>query len=412
VKWLAFLAGRRSAHRRRNPRTEVSYRELAETAADMITRHGASGAVEYASPAAAELTGVNPDELLGPGLLERVHVADRPGYRAALAQALTAAQPATAEFRLHRTVAGADDRGGEGHIWVTMRCRPLIDADGRPAAVVAVTHDISARRAQETELRIARETAEQANLAKSRFLAHMSHELRTPLNAIIGFSEILENQVIPNLDLARQREYANLIHASGQHLLDVVNGILDMSKIESGTFEIMVETIDIVPLVRSCCQMMQTQAEERGIALACGDLAGLPEIAADRRAVKQMLLNLLSNAIKFTSRGGSVTVAVSVLDGMARIAVTDTGIGISADDLPRLGTPFVQADQSYERRYEGTGLGLSMVKGLAALHGGGLKIESRLGVGTTATVTLPIGVAAPEAAERFSAIKEDLKRAG
>jgi len=157
--------------------------------------------------------------------------------------------------------------------------------------------------------------------------------------------------------------------------------------------------------------MMQRQAEERGIALACGDLAGLPEIAVDRRAVKQMLLNLLSNAIKFTGRGGSVKVAATALDAMMQIAVADTGIGISADDLPRLGTPFVQADQSYERRYEGTGLGLSMVKGLAALHGGGLTIESRLGEGTTATVRLPIRVVGHEA-KGFSAIKEDLKRAG
>jgi len=228
----------------------------------------------------------------------------------------------------------------------------------------------------------------------------------------MGFSEILEKQVIPNLDVARQREYANLIHASGQHLLDVVNGILDVSKIESGSFEILVETLDVAPLIRATCQMLQTQAEERGVSLRSGELSGLQEIAADRRAVKQMLLNLLSNAIKFTGRGGSVEVAVSARDGMMRIAVADTGIGISADDLPRLGTPFVQADQSYERRYEGTGLGLSMVKGLAALHGGSLTIESRLGVGTTATVMLPIRVVAPEAIERSSAGKEDLKRAG
>ena len=411
MNWLALLAGRRAVHRRRNRLTEASYRQLAEAAADMITRHGVGGAVEYASPTAAELTGVPPDELLGAGLLGRVHRSDRSAYLGALSQAFTAAAPATAELRLRRGTAISDELLGERYVWVEMHCRPLVGGDGRPEGVVAVTHDISVRQAQETELRIAREAAERANLAKSRFLAHMSHELRTPLNAIIGFSEILENQMIPNLDLARQREYANLIHTSGQHLLDVVNGILDMSKIESGTFEILVETTDIAPLVRACCQMMQRQAEERGIALACGDLAGLPEIAVDRSAVKQMLLNLLSNAIKFTGRGGSVKVAATALDAMMQIAVADTGIGISADDLPRLGTPFVQADQSYERRYEGTGLGLSMVKGLAALHGGGLKIESRLGVGTTATVTLPIKVIGPEA-KRFSAIKEDLKRAG
>jgi len=158
--------------------------------------------------------------------------------------------------------------------------------------------------------------------------------------------------------------------------------------------------------------MMQAQAAECGIVLAHGELSGLPEIAADRRAIKQMLLNLLSNAIKFTGRGGSVKVAVSVGEGVIILAVADTGIGISAADLPRLGTPFVQADASYERRYEGTGLGLSVVKGLATLHGGSLAIESDLGVGTTATVTLPIGFVAPEAWQAESARKEELKRAG
>jgi cell cycle sensor histidine kinase DivJ len=158
--------------------------------------------------------------------------------------------------------------------------------------------------------------------------------------------------------------------------------------------------------------MMQAQAEERGIALAHEDLSGLPEIAADQRAVKQMLINLLSNAIKFTERGGVVKVAVAAGEGVMTLAVADTGIGIAAADLPRLGTPFVQADASYERRYEGTGLGLSMVKGLAALHGGSLAIESHLGAGTTATVTLPIGAAAPEAGQAELARKEDLKRAG
>lgn len=377
----------------------------------MITRHGAKGEVEYASPAAAELTGVSPSELLGAGLFERVHIADRPAYLTALSQAFTAAVPTTADFRLRRSVGPYGD-AADPFLWVEMRCRPALDGESVPTAVVAVTHDISAGRAQETELRLAREAAERANLAKSHFLAHMSHELRTPLNAIIGFSEILENEVIPNLEVARQREYANLIHASGQHLLDVVNGILDMSKIESGTFEILTETVDIAPLVRSCCQMMQAQAEERGIALAHGDLSGLPEIAADRRAVRQMLINLLSNAIKFTDRGGSVKVAVAVGEGVMTLAVADTGIGIAAADLPRLGTPFVQADASYERRYEGTGLGLSMVKGLAALHGGRLTIESHLGVGTTATVTLPIGTVAPEARQAELARKEELKRAG
>jgi len=395
---------------RRPEGTEDAYRLLAENAADMITCHGPLGAVDYASAAAVDVTGLAPDRLLGSGFLERVHVADRPAYLTALSDAFNATATTKVDFRLRRrSKSGGTD---EGFVFAEMRCRPVLGDDGKPVGVVAVTRDVSARQTEEFELRQAREMAERANLAKSNFLAHMSHELRTPLNAIIGFSEILEREVIPDLDTVRQREYARLIHASGQHLLDVVNSILDMSKIESGTFEIFVETIDVAPLIQSCCQMMRAQAEERGIMLAWGDLAGLPAITADRRAVRQILINLIANAIKFTERGGSVSVAARAGDGVMTLSVTDTGIGISAADLPRLGTPFVQADASYERRYEGTGLGLSMVKGLAGLHGGSLTMESDLGVGTTATVKLPIDRRDVDALATVRTPKEELKRAG
>jgi cell cycle sensor histidine kinase DivJ len=319
-----------------------------------------------------------------------VHVADRPAHLTALTQTFNAAMAATVEFRLKRKAA-ADGEAEDRFVWVEMRCRPVIGADGNVVAVVAVTHDISARRTEESDLREAREVAERASLAKSQFLAHMSHELRTPLNAIIGFSEILEKDVIPDLDIVRQREYAKLIHASGQHLLDVVNSILDMSKIESGSFEIFAETLDVAPLVQSCCHMMRSQAEERGIALAHGDLSGLPEISADRRALRQILLNLLANAIKFTDRGGRVSVAARAAEGIMTLAVSDTGIGIAAADLPRLGDPFFQAKGSYDRAYEGTGLGLSVVRGLVGLHGGRLTVESAPGVGTRVSVRLPVG---------------------
>jgi cell cycle sensor histidine kinase DivJ len=218
----------------------------------------------------------------------------------------------------------------------------------------------------------------------------MSHELRTPLNAIIGFSQILEGEAVGGMATERRREYAKLIRVSGEHLLEVVNGILDMSKIESGMLAIVPEQLRLAPLIDGCCDMLGQQASARGISILREIPDGLPEIVAHIRACRQILLNLLSNAIKFTEHGGAIAVGAKVEGDMAVLFVRDNGIGIAAEDLPRLGTPFVQAEAAYSRHYEGTGLGLSMVKGLAALHGGRLVIESQPGVGTTATAFLPI----------------------
>jgi cell cycle sensor histidine kinase DivJ len=367
---------------------EERYRLLADHATDMITRHAANGDVEFSSPAARSLTGLPAGELLGPGLLGRVHIADRPTYLKALSDAFNSGRPSTAEFRLRRTTA--DDSRGDHFLDVEMGCRPAFNDSGTTRAVVAVTREISRRKAQEAELRQTRETAERANLAKSNFLAHMSHELRTPLNAIIGFSDILGKDffAVPGSD--RQREYARLIQESGEHLLELVNGILDMSKIESGMFDLKVEPVSLVPLVERCREMMAHQAGERGVAITMALPPGLPEVVADRGACRQMLINLMSNAIKFSERGGRVTVGARFDARTAAIFVRDDGIGISEADLPRIGTPFVQVDSTYGKRFEGTGLGLSMVKGLAALHGGRMEIESRLGAGTTATIYLPL----------------------
>jgi cell cycle sensor histidine kinase DivJ len=383
VEGLARESARAARH------GEERYRLLADHSTDLITRHGAAGDVEFASPAVRALTGVTSADVLGDGLFRRVHVADRPAYLRALSEAYSSRQAVTAEFRLLQSGAAATVDGSR-FIDVEMRCRPALDDGGRVSAVVAVTRDISALKQRENELREARETADRANRAKTQFLAHMSHELRTPLNAIIGFSEILKSDAIGEPRVERRREYAELIHASGEHLLQVVNGILDMSKIESGMFDIVPERVALAPLVAGCCDMMSRQAADRDVAVVRAIPGDLPEIAADRRACRQILLNLLSNAIKFTDRGGRVTVGARIEGTMMAIFVRDTGIGIAAEDLPRLGTPFVQAEALYSRHYEGTGLGLSMVKGLAALHGGRLVIESKPGAGTTATVLLPV----------------------
>lgn len=365
---------------------EDRYRLLARNMTDVITRHGRGGVVLFASPAAETLFGASPDDLAGHGLFDRVHVTDRPAYLSALSAAAANGESSSVEFRVRRD-------GGADYMWLEMRCRPL-DASGESAGheqreVVAVLRDVSERKAQEAALEDARTEAERAHAGKSRFLATMSHELRTPLNAIIGFSEMMTDSTIV-LEPERRHEYARLINESGRHLLSVVNGILDMSKMEAGSFEITPEPFAPGPAIVSCCDILALKAQEAGIALRTALASDLPELQADRRALNQILINLISNAVKFTERGGAVTVSARRDGHDLLIMVTDTGVGIGEDDLPRLGEAFFQARASYDRRHDGTGLGLSIVKGLVRLHGGRMEIKSKLGEGTCVSVRLPL----------------------
>ncbi len=367
---------------------EDRYRLLARNMTDVITRHGRNGAVLFVSPAAEQLFGLRAGELMGHGLFDRVHVADRPAYLTALTDAAALGEDRSVEFRIRRDGGEAIDH----FMWIEMRCRPLDQMTGDGAEsereVVAVLRDVSERKMQEDALEVARKESERANAAKSRFLATMSHELRTPLNAIIGFSDMLSNDTIA-LDAARQKEYARLINESGCHLLSVVNGILDMSKMETGNFQITPEPFAPAQTIGGCCDILALKAREAGVELKTRIAGSLPELVADRRALNQILINLISNAIKFTPRGGRVTVS-AVGDGpKLAITVEDTGVGIGEDDLPRLGEAFFQARASYDRRHDGSGLGLSIVKGLVHLHGGDMEIRSRLNEGTRVTVRLP-----------------------
>ena len=276
-----------------------------------------------------------------------------------------------------------------------MRCRPLdhaIDGGGSQTRreVVAVLREVTERKRQEQAIEDARKEAESANAAKSRFLATMSHELRTPLNAIIGFSDMLMKKSMLMLDAKRRNEYASLINDSGNHLLAVINGILDMSKIETDNFEITPEPFSPALVVASCCDLLALRAREAGVRLE--NVAGddLPEMIADRRALNQILLNLLSNAIRFTDRCGKVTIGARAEAGTIIFVVEDDGVGISDEDLARVGEPYFQARATYDRRHGGTGLGLSIVKGLVRLHGGDMHIRSRIGEGTRVTVELPL----------------------
>ncbi len=380
---------------------EDRYRLLARNMSDVISRHHRNGGVEFISPAVEQMLGVPASRLMGHGLFDRVHVADRPAFLTALSDAARGDE-SRVDFRLRRDLPRGADVSREAvadFIWVEMRCRLMEQSPGQHAIrkpeVVAVMRDVTKRKAQEQDLDAARIETERANAAKTQFLATMSHELRTPLNAIIGFSEMIVHEADLMINAERRREYAKLINESGQHLLSVVNGILDMSKMESGKFEIVPEPFAPREALLSCCNLLALKACDGGVELVTRTPADLPEMTGDPRAFKQILLNLVSNAVKFTEQGGTVTVSAHVEGARLMVRVADTGVGISADDLRRIGDPFFQAGKTYQRRHEGTGLGLSIVKSLVGLHSGEMTVESKIGEGTTVSVALPLSFVAP-----------------
>jgi signal transduction histidine kinase len=249
--------------------------------------------------------------------------------------------------------------------------------------------EITERRRAEINLRNAKESAELANRAKSEFLAMVSHELKTPLNAIIGFSDILVNQTLGPMGKAQYLDYASDIRDSGHYLLKIINDILDLSRIETGNLTLIEEEIDISSVVQSALRLIRPRAEAAGLTLETELPTEILCVFADARAMKQILVNLLSNAVKFTPRGGRVTASVGLDAGKPTVTVTDTGIGIPAKDLKRVCEPFVQVDTSLGRRFEGTGLGLTLTKRLVDLHGGELILRSAVGIGTTVIIRLP-----------------------
>jgi len=276
----------------------------------------------------------------------------------------------------------------------------LVLADGRvierrlspmpDGGILATYLDITQRKRFEADLRRAKEEAELASRTKTEFLANMSHELRTPLNAVIGFSEIMQSEAFGPLGDRHYNEYAADIRDSGQHLLNLINDLLDVSKIEFGKVELVEETVDLTAILDSCMRLMRDRADQAALELTAHTPPNLPYLRADRRRLKQILLNLMSNAVKFTPSGGQVAVRATLpLDGGLRIAVSDTGIGIAPHDLAKALQPFGQIDSRMTRKYQGTGLGLPLTKSMIELHGGSLQLESAVGRGTTAILWLP-----------------------
>ena len=270
-------------------------------------------------------------------------------------------------------------------------CLPQFDAAGEVIGCYVLSVDITERKQAEDSIHTAMAEAERANRAKSEFLANMSHELRTPLNAINGFSEVIFGELLGPLGNVEYQKYAGYIKEAGQHLLDLINDLLDLSKIEAGVVELAGETVDLAALIRSCVAIVRERDDAIDLQIDVDiDDELLPLLCADETRMKQILFNLLSNAVKFTPSDGTVTVRTWYhIDRGFVLQIADTGIGIAGDDLPKALARFEQVESTLDRKYEGTGLGLPLTKSLVEQHGGTLDLQSKVGIGTVVTVHLP-----------------------
>ena len=317
------------------------------------------------------------DPLFEHGLVAAVHAPDRPRLLAAIDRALQG-HDAAATFAPRLAL----DRR------VQLILRRLDDANHEAPRLVAQAFDATSQYARELGLETARMEAEAREAGKSRFLANMSHELRTPLNAVLGFSDIMRQRLFGPMP-ERYAAHVDNIHEAGGHLLELINDVLDVSKIEAERYVLTLERFDARELISAAIALVRVTAEDKGVVLS-GVLPAEPvEVSADKRALKQIALNLMSNAVKFTGPGGAVTVTVEAIGPYLELVVADTGVGIAPEDVRRLGRPFEQAGEIEQRR-QGTGLGLSLVRAFAELHGGRMSIDSTLGEGTAVTVRLPV----------------------
>jgi signal transduction histidine kinase len=368
--------------------SEERFRDYTETASDWNWETDAEHRFTYLSTQPVELD-QSSDHLVTTPLAKLIGMrradlaldADDPKWRAHQA-ALDRREPYTGFVYKTLSIAGK-----ERH--VSTSGKPVFDAKGNFVGYRGTGRDVTEQVEAEASLREAKAAAEAASRAKSEFLAAMSHELRTPLNAIIGFSEIIAHQRFV-ADPARIRSYAADIHSSGQHLLKVINDILEVSRIEAGKLELHEQAVDLVAAVETCVMLVGQRATEGDVALHVTMPRDLPYLLADETRIKQIFLNLLSNAVKFTPRGRSVSVTAGLsYDGSLAVSVCDDGIGMTADEIVVAMQPFRQVDSSLSRRFEGSGLGLPLTKAFTELHGGRLDITSAPGQGTTVHVTFP-----------------------
>lgn len=373
-------------------RSEHYFRALMANASDVTAVLSRQGAFVFVSDNVRTVFGHPPDDLLGRLLADFAHPDDRERVAGRIAERAQAPRGSsgTTTFRL---------RDGDGG-WRTveaMGCNLLDDPEVQ--GLVGNIRDVTEPRRIEAELIRAKEAAEAADRTKSAFLATMSHELRTPLNAVIGFAQVIEMRLLGADALDRYTEYAGSIRKSGEHLLGIIEDILDISKIEAGCMGLAEQPVDVAEVIGQALSLLAIQAGQRGVVVSVDLERDLPLLRADALRLRQILVNLLSNAIKFTDVGGQVTVrAARAAGGGLEIVVRDTGVGMAPEDIPKALAAFSQVDQSMTRRYEGTGLGLPLTKRLVELHDGTLRIDSAPGQGATVTITLP--------AERVTSVEE------
>ena len=350
--------------------SEARFRDVAEISGDWIWEMNADLQTTFVSPRFFELFPLKSSDIIGKTRMDFANqVRDKNVWMQHMDDLRRRAPFRDFEY----SIAMPDGRLRH----VRTSGKPVFDAKGTFLGYRGTGTDVTERRAAEAAVFASKEEADLANRAKSEFLANMSHELRTPLNSILGYSQMLTDEYFGPLGDPKYVEYAASIHLSGSHLHNIISDILDISKIEAGEATIEDSAVIVDEAVRSCVAMVEVRAEEKQIALTLRIPPDLPALRADERHVKQIILNLLSNAVKFTPRGGEVTVGASLTeDSSLEISVADTGIGISAKDIPKALQPFGQVAESYNRGHEGTGLGLPICNSLMRLHGGSLAIES------------------------------------
>jgi PAS domain S-box-containing protein len=336
----------------------------------------------YISEGAKDLFGVSAEEILtNPKALFDTH---GPSYRESFRQRLLEASRTMSIWDVEAEIIARDGT----RKWTHAIARPTKLADGA-VQWDGIILDATRIARREQQLRVEKDQAELANRGKSEFIATMSHELRTPLNAIIGFSEVMQQELLGPLGNPMYQEYSRDILESGRHLLSIINDVLDISKVEAGKIQLNEDDVELDSVIATVLRLMRERAEAAGIAISSEIAEGLPLVKADERLLKQILSNLLSNAIKFTNKGGTAVIGARVEGDSLVVAVRDSGIGIAAEDIPRALERFGQVDNSLSRKFEGTGLGLPLVKAFTELHGGTFELQSQRDRGTTAIVRLP-----------------------
>lgn len=365
----------------------ASYDKLIEDLPGLVTCHDANGDVMSVHGQSPEILSARASNLLGKGFVNQVHVSDRIRFMSAIDKLRQGVKCVSVDLRFETGFNNTATDLQFTHIQANL----IGQFDHENDLEKFYIQSIDMTSLHNTKALVEQyQTAERdAEINKTRFLAGVSHELRTPLNSIMGFADVLIHEVIAPLPDERHKEYVSLIRESGEHLLNVVNTMLDMSKIQNGQYTLYSEPFEFSSLLDRTKSMLDIQAGKKKIALNCRTQKGLQEVKADRRAMQQILINLVGNSIKFTEEKGVVTVDADIKGSEFILKVSDTGIGIPADKLSQIGQPFMQVNSSLARQYEGTGLGISLVKGLVELHHGRFDIQSVEGEGTQITITIP-----------------------